>query len=86
MEKITGQKILDDLRTYNRKVQNLHVKANKRFIMILDNYQEYIPEKYKKFLQENSYLDMNTSTRLEIVIATEAEYVKRNSNQKDLFE
>ena len=85
MEKMTGQKLKKDLEATKTKLQNLHVKINKKFLLILDEYPQYIPEPHKTFLQENSYLDLNTASRLDVIIVTEAEYVKQTGKQAELF-
>ena len=85
MEKITGQQLKKDLEATKRKLSNLTAKLNKKFILILDEYAEFIPEPHKTYLQKTSYLDMNSSERLEVIIVTEAEYVKRTGNQLDIF-
>jgi len=85
MEKITGQKLKKDIIATKQKLSNLQGKASKRFILILDEYSQYIPEPYKSYLQNNSYLDMGLYERLEVIIATEAEYVKQTGKQTDLF-
>lgn len=85
MDKITGQKLKKDILATKTKLHNLQDKANKRFHLIMNDYPQYIPEPQKTFLQENSYLDLDYSIRLDIVIATEAEYVKQTGNQLDFF-
>ena len=85
MEKITGQQLKRDILATKQKMNNLTAKVQKKFHLILDDYSEYIPEPYKTFIQNTSTVDIGFNQRLEIVIATEAEYVKRNSNQGDLF-
>jgi c-di-GMP-related signal transduction protein len=85
MEKITGQQLKKDIEATERKLKNLQHKAQKKFHLIMDDYQEYIPQQHKDYLTKVSYMDIGLKGRLDIVIATEAEYVKRNSNQGDLF-
>lgn len=85
MEKITGQQLKKDIEATERKLKNLQHKAQKKFHLVMDDYQEYIPQEHKDYLTKVSYLDIGLKGRLQIVIAAEAEYVKRTSNQGDLF-
>jgi len=85
MEKITGHELLKDLDATERKLSNLKNKIDKKFDLILNQYQQYIPDDTKNLLSVVSLQDVDTRFKAEVIIATEAEYVKQTSNQVDLF-
>ena len=86
MTKITGQELKKDLQDTELKLSNLKNKINKKFDLILNEYRRYIPVTYKTFLESTSIYDLEINTKLDVIIATEAEYVKRTSNQCSLFD
>lgn len=85
MEKITGQELKKDLESTERKLSNLKNKIDKKFDLILNGFSQYIPENYKTYLQENSIYGLPSSIKLDVIITTEAEYVRQNNKQLDLF-
>lgn len=86
MTKISGQELKKDLEATKIKLSNLNNKINRKFDLILNEYSSYIPVNYKTFLENSSVYDLETHTKLDVIIATEDNYVKQNSDQCSLFD
>lgn len=85
MSKQYGQDLKNNLETAKRALNNATVKINKRFDMILDEYGKYICDDDKNYMINNSVHDLSLEQKCGIIIRTEAEYVRQNSNQGELF-
>lgn len=66
-------------------LENTEETIKKRFNMILSDYSSYMSDDHKMFCINSSVHDLPINRMLEIMIQTEANYVKTNGNQLDIF-
>lgn len=85
MEKKTGQQMKKDLESYILKQKNLINKIDKKFDLILTDFAQYLTEDHKAYLQHVSIYDLPVERKLEVIMDTEANYVKVNGNQVEMF-
>jgi hypothetical protein len=83
--KISGQELKKDLEVTLLKEKNLTNKIDKKFELIITNYQEYLSEDHKRYLTFTSLYTLEVGRKLEVIIQTEANYVKVNGKQKEMF-
>jgi hypothetical protein len=83
--KISGQELKKDLEVTLLKEKNLTNKIDKKFELIITNYQQYLSEDHKRYLTFTSLYTLEVSRKLEVIIQTEANYVKANGEQKEMF-
>ena len=83
--KISGQQLKKDLEATKTKLVNLESKIERKFDLILDNYREYLSENHKQLLVVKSIEDFTIERKLAIIIQTEANYIKVNGNQVEMF-
>ncbi len=67
------------------KEKNLTSKIDKKFELIITNYQQYLSEDHKRYLEFTSLYTLEVSRKLEVIIQTEANYVKANGDQAEMF-
>ena len=80
-----GQDLLKKYKSAKTALANAESKINKRFDLIMSDYQNYITEDDKNYLNFVSLSELDLNKKCEIIMRTEAEYVKVNSNQGELF-
>lgn len=85
MEKKNGQEMKKDLDNYILKQKNLINKIDKKFDLILTDYTEYLTEDHKAYLQHVSIYDLPVERKLEVIMGAEANYIKINGNQVEMF-
>jgi hypothetical protein len=83
--KISGQELKKDLEVTLLKEKNLTNKIDKKFELIITNYQQYLSEDHKRYLSFTSLYTLEVGRKLEVIIQTEANYVKVNGKQKEMF-
>lgn len=83
--KISGQQLKKDLQATKTKLDNLESKVEKKFDLIISNYQQYLTDEDKMTLVKLSISDLSLEFKLGIIIRTEANYVKVNGNQVEIF-
>jgi hypothetical protein len=83
--KISGQELKKDLEVTLLKEKNLMNKIDKKFELIITNYQQYLSEDHKRYLTFTSLYTLEVSRKLEVIIQTEANYVKVNGDQVEMF-
>lgn len=85
MEKKNGQEMKKDLDKYILKQKNLINKIDKKFDLILTDFPQYLTEDHRAYLQHVSIYDLPIERKLEVIIDAEANYVKVNGNQVEMF-
>lgn len=85
ISKISGQQLKKDLEATKTKLVNLESKIERKFDLILDNYRKYLSENHKQLLVVKSIEDFTIERKLSIIIQTEANYIKVNGNQVEMF-
>lgn len=85
ISKISGQQLKKDLETTLLKEKNLTNKIDKKFELIITDYQQYLSEDHKRYLTFTSLYTLEVSRKLEVIIQTEANYIKVNGNQVEMF-
>lgn len=81
-----GQDLKRDYERTEQKLNNLTDKINKRFQMIINDYQKYITESDKKVIMMNGANSLSIDSKCKIIMNTEENYVKENGTQLNLFE
>lgn len=67
------------------KEKNLTSKIDKKFELIITSYQQYLSEDHKRYLEFTSLYTLPVERKLEVIIQTEANYVKANGDQVEMF-
>lgn len=83
--KISGQEMKKQLTATKTKLDNLEHKIEKKFNLILDDFRQYLLEEDKMTLVKMSSSDLSLEYKLGVIIRTEANYVKINGNQVEIF-
>ena len=83
--KISGQQMKKDLETTLLKEKNLMNKIDKKFELIITSYQQYLSEDHKRYLTFTSLYTLEVGRKLEVIIQTEANYIKINGDQVEMF-
>lgn len=81
-----GQDLKKKHQNYTIKLNNVTNQIHKRFELIIDNYQKFISEDDKKLIMMMGASSLSIETKIEIIINTEDNYIKKSGNQLDLFE
>lgn len=83
--KISGQQLKSKLKATLIKEKNLMNKIDKKFELIITSYQQYLSEDHRRYLEFTSLYSLPVERKLEVIIQTEANYVKVNGNQVEMF-
>jgi len=83
--KISGQQMKKDLEATLLKEKNLTNKIDKKFELIITDYQQYLSEDHKRYLTFTSLYTLEVGRKLEVIIQTEANYIKANGDQVEMF-
>lgn len=84
MDKITGQELKKSLEMTLLKEKSLMVKIDKKFELIITDYPQYLSDDHKRYLEFTSLYTLPVERKLEVIIQTEANYVKETGNQLDI--
>ena len=74
-----------DLEATLLKEKNLTNKIDKKFELIITDYQQYLSEDHKRYLTFTSLYTLEVGRKLEVIIQTEANYIKANGDQVEMF-
>ena len=83
--KLSGQEMKKELEATLLKEKNLTSKIDKKFELIITSYQQYLSEDHKRYLEFTSLYTLPVERKLEVIIQTEANYVKANGDQVEMF-
>jgi hypothetical protein len=83
--KMSGQEMKKELEATLLKEKNLTSKIDKKFELIITSYQQYLSEDHKRYLEFTSLYTLPVERKLEVIIQTEANYVKANGDQVEMF-
>jgi hypothetical protein len=83
--KMSGQELKKDLENTLLKEKHLMNKINKKFDLIISDHQKYLSDDHKRYLVFTSVYTLPVERKLEVIIQTEANYIKINGNQTEMF-
>lgn len=81
-----GQDLKKDFFKTQKKLENLTDKIEKRFELIICDYQKFITESDKKRIMLMGASHLSIEAKMDIIINTEDNYVKESGTQLNLFE
>ena len=84
MDKITGQELKKSLEMTLLKEKSLMTKIDKKFELVITDYPQYLSDDHKRYLEFTSLYTLQVERKLEVIIQTEANYVKETGNQLDI--
>ena len=82
-----GQDLLKKYENAKKALANSESKINKRFELVVNHYSKYMTNEDNKYLIETTNIySLPIEVKSGIIMRTEAEYIKVNSNQGELFD